>query len=165
MCASGFIKVGDWMSSTSGVVNANDVRCLLDYYLGIPHDIGECGASSDVPNEFTIPVYDGTNMDAPDYCTPIPCLRMSDPYDACSGGLHYKVAGFARMQLLGYQLSQGGGAVSVGHSGEGCVTLGEVPHNGNRITAEFREYVQDYDTSNECYDPSGTLLSSPRLNE
>ena len=66
VCASGFIKVGDWMSSTSGVVNADDVRCLLDYYLGIPHDLGECGASSDVPTEFTIPVYDGTTMDAPE---------------------------------------------------------------------------------------------------
>ena len=91
---------------------------------------------------------------------------MKDLDDVCSGGLHYRVAGFARMQILGYQLSQGeSDTVNVGHSGEGCVTLGEIPHNGNRITAEFREYVDDYDTSNECYDPSGSLLSAPKLTE
>jgi hypothetical protein len=167
VCASGFIQVDDWMSSTSGVVNADDVRCLLDYYLGIPHPLDECGASSDVAREFTIPVYGETNMDAPWYCDPVPCLRMKDLGDVCSGGLHYRVAGFARMQILGYQLSQGEGAVSVGHSGEGCVNItdGVDPNNGNRITAEFRDYVQDYDTSSKCYDPSGTLLSSPKLTE
>jgi hypothetical protein len=138
---------------------------LLDYYLGIPHDIGECGASSDVPHPFTIPVYDETNMDSPYNCTPIPCLRMKDLSDVCSGGLHYRIAGFARMQILGYQLSQGGGTVSVGHSGEGCVTLGEAPNDGNRITAQFLDYVQDYDTSDNCYDPSGTLRSSPKITQ
>jgi hypothetical protein len=137
---------------------------MLDYYLGIPHDLGDCGVSSDVMREFTIPVYDTTPLDL-DPPSEVPCLAMSDPYDPTSGGLHYQVAGFARMQLLGYQLSQGSGVVNVGHSGEGCVTHGEIPHNGNRITAEFREYVTDYSTSSECFDPSGTLLSSPRLTE
>jgi hypothetical protein len=163
-CASGFIKVGDWMSSTSGKVNADDVRCLLDYYLGIPHPIDECGVSSDVQHEFTIPVYDVSTAELGG--SSIPCLLMGPPYDGTSGGLHYRVAGFARMQILGYQLSQGTSEeVNVGHSGVGCTTVGEVPNNGSRITAEFRDYVQDIATSDECYDPSGTLLSAPRLNE
>ena len=163
-CASGMVKVGDWMSSTSGVVNADDVRCWLQYYQGThdencdPRPEGE-----EEPHPFTIPVYDYTTMD--DYDVDTPCLRMKDPGDPNTGGLHYHVAGFAKMQLLGFQLSQGTGVVMSGHTGEGCVTYGEEPHNGNRITALFEDFVYDYDTSSECFDPAGTLLSAPRINE
>jgi hypothetical protein len=91
---------------------------------------------------------------------------MKDPTDPSTGGLHYMVAGFAKMQLLGFQLSQGtSGPVQVGHTGEGCVTLGTIPNNGNRITAEFIDYVEDYASSSECYDPLGTLRASPKIVE
>jgi hypothetical protein len=91
---------------------------------------------------------------------------MKDPYDPSTGGLHYQVAGFARMQLLGFELSQGtSGSVSAGASGSLCVTLGTGPHEGNRITAQFLEYVQEFDPGSACYDPEGTLLSAPRLTE
>ena len=167
-CASGFVMVGDWMSSTSGVVNASDVLCQLLYYLGT-HDEYCNLRESPQPVPFTIPVYEYTNMDDPDLaelCNPIPCLRMKDHDDVCSGGLHYKVAGFARMQLLGFQLSQGESeTVNAGSDGTECVTEGVAPNNGNRITAAFLNWVDDIDTSNECYDPSGTLLSSPKLTE
>jgi hypothetical protein len=166
-CASGFIEVGDWMSSTSGKINGDDVRCMLDYYLGIPHPIEECGVSSDEVVPFIFPLYDISTADPsiPDGSS-IPCLRMSDPDDPSSGGLHYRVKGFARMELLGYQLSQGTSEeVSVGHDGYGCVTIGEIPNNGSRITARFIQWVEDSNTSSECYDPSGSLLHGPKLTE
>jgi hypothetical protein len=167
-CASGFVEVGDWMSSTSGVINADDVLCWLCYYLGPAAgcEASPCLEPTDAPvaHEFIIPVYDTTNLDQLNNA--IPCKSMTDPEDPSSGGLHYRVAGFARMQLLGFQLSQGTSeSVSAGDSGTGCVTLGTGPHEGNRITAQFLEYVQDFDTSSACYDPEGTLLSAPKLTE
>lgn len=170
-CASGFVKVGDWMSSTSGVINADDVLCWLCYYLGPASGCEDspCLApvGAPVPHEFTIPVYDADTFEM--YNIDTPCNSMNDPTDPSTGGLHYRVAGFARMQILGFQLSQGGSdTVSAGITGteeDGCVTFGTDPHEGNRITAEFLEYVQDTDTSNSCYDPEGTLLSAPRLTE
>jgi hypothetical protein len=165
-CASGFVQVGDWMSSTSGVINADDIRCLLSYYYG-SHD-EDCNERAELePQPFTIPVYEYTNMDLPWNCDPVPCLRMKDLDDECSGGLHYKVVGFAQMQLLGFQLSEGtSGGVSVGHDGTGCWTEASAePYEGNRITAEFLNYVTDFSSSNPCYDPLGTLLSAPKLTE
>lgn len=163
-CGNGYVEVGDWVSSTSGVVNADDVRCMLLYYLG-SHDLNCNPVDPWVPHPFTIPVYDGTTMDL-DPPSETPCLAMDDPDDPTSGGLHYRVSGFAKMQLLGFQLSQGGSVVvNAGNDGTECITIGEVPHNGNRITAEFIKYVEDYDSSNECYDPDGSLLTSGKLVE
>jgi Flp pilus assembly protein TadG len=164
-CASGFVQVGDWMSSASGVINADDVRCWLCYYLGPAPGCADSPCVDSIPHEFTIPVYDGTTLGEP-YYADTTCLRMKDPYDPSTGGLHYQVAGFARMQLLGFELSQGtSGSVSAGASGSLCVTLGTGPHEGNRITAQFLEYVQEFDPGSACYDPEGTLLSAPRLTE
>jgi hypothetical protein len=163
-CGNGYVAVGDWISSTSGVVNADDVRCMLLYYMG-SHDL-YCNPRETLdPRPFTIPVYTGTTMDL-EPPSEVPCLAMDNPYDPTSGGLHYYVSGFAKMQLLGFQLSQGGSVVvNAGNDGTECVTIGEIPHNGNRITAEFIKYVEDYDSSNECYDPEGSLLTSGKLVE
>jgi hypothetical protein len=163
-CGNGYVEVGDWISSTSGVVNADDVRCMLLYYMG-SHDLYCNPLEIWEPHPFTIPVYSGTTMDL-EPLSAIPCLSMDNPNDPTSGGLHYYVSGFAKMQLLGFQLSQGGSVtVNAGNDGTECITIGETPHNGNRITAEFIKYVTDYDSSNECYDPEGSLLTSGKLTE
>ncbi|HSJ54990.1 MAG TPA: pilus assembly protein TadG-related protein [Anaerolineae bacterium] len=51
----------------------------------------------------------------------------------------YRVAGFARMQLTGYQLSQGASSnvITYGDLGTTCETIGTDPNNGVRLTAEF----------------------------
>lgn len=165
-CASGFVAKGDWMSGASGVMNASDVGCALDYYLGIPHDLSDCGVSSSVPVGFTIPVYDYTTADPEGGSgSSTPCLSMTDPLDPSTGGLHYHVVGFARMQLLGYQLSQSANPVPdlTIFDPSQCETLGIVPNDGFRITAQFVEWVDDATSTNACYDPTGTLLSAPRL--
>jgi hypothetical protein len=166
-CASGFISVGDWISNATGVMNSKDhVLCWLRYYLG-SRDMDCNVVSPIVPHPFVIPVYDGTNADV----STGECNNMNDPLDPSTGGLHYLVAGFARMQLIGFRLSQGG-SVTVSEGNDGydldgtpCVTLGVEPSNGFRITARFMEYVVDFDSSSECYDPLGTLRSAPKLNE
>lgn len=174
-CASGYIQVDDWVSNTPGIMNANNqVLCYLDYYLGIWRDPKDCGVSSDVPQPFTIVVYDGTNADN----NTGTCNVMNDPTQPSTGGLHYRVAGFAKMGILGYLLSQGGKNVTAQIDNPefyglpsdfdpltDCVTLGAEPHSGNRITALFLEWVEDFNSSDACYDPTGTLLSAPRLTE
>jgi hypothetical protein len=110
-CRSGFIRVGDWVAGTTGVSSDSKIKNLLKYYI-------------DTPEEFTVVVWDKTNNQSG--CGPWP------------NGLHYHVAGFARMQLLGFQLSQGPG---YGHDGTGCVTLGVPPNDGNRLTARFIDWV------------------------
>jgi hypothetical protein len=108
-CPSGFIRVGDWTAGTTGVSNDSKVRKLLEYYI-------------DTPEEFTVVVWEETNGGGG--CGPWP------------SGLHYKVVGFARMQLLGYQLSQGKAYDPIVDPST-CVTLGEAPNDGNRLTARF----------------------------
>jgi hypothetical protein len=166
-CASGFVKVGDWMSGTSGVISSDDVTDLLDYYIGIRDENGDLRDVS-MPVTVTVPMYSGTNLDAVWNCKNVAtCKLMSNLEDPCSGGLHYRVAGFARMQILGYQLSQTTNPVPdlAEFDPSTCETWGVVPHDGNRISARFIEWVDDVNTSDACYDPSGTLLSSPKLTE
>ena len=179
-CASGFVKVGDWMNSTGGVKNADLVRCMLNYYMGIADE--SCPVYEDYPVEhsFTIPVFDITTMEVHPDKNPVPCNAMEQPYDPYVfsddpdnlwgkylDGLHYRVAGFARMQVRGYQLSSGTPTYQPGFDPEewGCYSPPYVPEDGFRISAEFLNWVDDVDTSAECYDPSGTLLSSPKLTE
>jgi hypothetical protein len=166
-CASGFIKVGDWISNATGVMNSQDhVLCWLRYYVG-SRDLDCNLVDPSVPHPFIIPIYQGTNEDV----ATGECNNMNDPGDPSTGGLHYQVAGFARMQLIGFRLSQGGSVVvsegndGYDYDGSPCKTIGQEPKNGFRITAYFIEYVVDLDTSNSCYDPLGTLLSAPRLSE
>ena len=161
-CSSGFIAVNDWVSGATGVMNDKDVLGWLDYYLGLTDGIS---------HTFTIIIYDFTSEIEP-YNTTSLCNAMQ-PSDSFppgenwpSAGLHYHVAGFGVMQIMGYQLSQGQGVVSVGHDGTGCEDLGVKPEKeGFRITAEYREWVTEWNANSACYDPLGTLLSAPKLKE
>ena len=164
-CGSGFVKVGDWMSSATGNMNADDVVCWLRYYLGeVDKDCNECPLCE--PQPFTIPVYDAISAEEEFGGSLTPCLPMSNPLEPDTGGLHYRVAGFAQMQLLGFNVSQGLGVLYGDPDFALCETHGEGPHDGERITAEFLEYIEDdFTNSSECFDPKGTLRSAPKLNE
>jgi Flp pilus assembly protein TadG len=171
-CASGFIAVGDWVSGATGVMNAGagsseqQMRVLdwLDYYLGLD-------PSDPVSHTFSIIVWDYTSeisgttslCNAMDPGGGVPIGQNWD-----SAGLHYHVRGFGVMQIMGYQLSNASGesVVNVGHDGTGCEDLGVFPEKGGfRITASFEDFVTEWDSSDACYDPLGTLLSAPRLHE
>jgi len=171
-CAVGFIQTDDWVSAGVGIMNSDtQVQCYLDYYLGIPRDVLDCGWTSPDPNSFTVIVYDGDNGGTG-------CGNPSTLWDppASPDGMHYRVAGFAQMQILGYELSQGAGVTEQIDNPEDfglpsdfdpmvdCESpfgVGE----GNRITALFIEFVTDFSSSSSCYDPLGTLLASPKLFE
>lgn len=113
-CRSGFVHVGDWMAGTTGVSNDSKVRKALDYYI-------------DTPQEAVVPVWDITNGSGG--CGP--------------GGLQYRAAGFARMQILGYKLSQGNAYPDESvFDPSTCVTLGTPPNDGNRISAKFIEWAE-----------------------
>jgi hypothetical protein len=75
----------------------------------------------DTPEEFTVIVWDFTR-------------------EAGGCNQEYHVVGFARMQLLGYQLAQGGGSAH-GDTGEFCTPMGlepgQDPNDGQRLTANF----------------------------
>jgi hypothetical protein len=155
-CASGYIRTGDWAAGTSGVKTTdNNVLDWLDYYLGLVDGI---------QHPFTIPVYDYTNEIEP-WSVNGGCSVMTDIEDPSSGGLHYHIVGFAKMQIMGYQLSQGGGQIMVGDQGLECETVGLDPGNGFRITARFLEWVTDWNTDDACYDPYSTLRASPKILE
>lgn len=196
-CASGFVQVGDWLAAAPGDMNANDIRCALNYYLGYddPADPTDDGCSDGMPHSFTVPVYDYTTADLG--INTASCGAMSDPCnvydDTPTYGLHYHVAGLARMQVIQYQLSQGqeyppddvlaergllNYVSSCSTYYDFVVTPGTEtpepgatptptpePPEGFRITVEFLEYVQDFSSSDDCYDPSGTLWSSPRITQ
>jgi hypothetical protein len=105
-CANGFVEVGDWMSAATGDMNSVDVRCWLSYYAGyVDPDVPKVCADGE-PHSMTVPVYGQTTADLEGGST-TPCLSMDNPCDPTSGGLHYQVAGFARANILQYQLSHG----------------------------------------------------------
>ena len=181
-CASGYVIYGDWVANSTGVATASGVRCYLDYYLGLRND--DCSLREvPYPVPFTIPVYDYTNVSYFENSNPAACGGHVDPGeldDPSAWGLHYHVAGFAKMQLLGYLLSQGEsgnvyGAVIADPAAYGlpvpfdpeidCVTLGDPPHDGNRITAVLLDFVEEFVPEDSCVDPTGTLLSAPKLTE
>jgi hypothetical protein len=140
-CSSGFIEVGDWVAGTTGVVNDVKVRNELEYYIGIKDD------PDHPPHPFTTIVYTTTN--GMQGCGPWP------------NGLHYQVAGFAQMQLLGYKLAQGV-AYDPWIDPAECRALGEVPNDpneGNRLTAKFLQWGGG--EGGRCY-AVGSLLA-PRL--
>lgn len=142
-CSSGFIAVGDWVAGTTGVVNDSKVRRQLEYYIGIPGD------PTHPPQPFTSIVWDYIH-EGQQGCGPWP------------NGLHYHVAGFAQMQLLGYKLSQGLEYDPWVDPAE-CIALNEPPggdpNAGNRLTARFIQWGGG-ETGN-CY-AVGTLLA-PQL--
>jgi hypothetical protein len=127
-CNSGFVAVDDWVAGTTGVTSDVKVRKALDHYIDnlIPftvivwHEI-YCGDGQ------TSEECEGAEGQG---CGPWP------------SGLHYRVKGFARMQLLGYKLAEGeGNAHDPWVDPLQCVPLGEVPGDdpnaGNRLTAKF----------------------------
>jgi Flp pilus assembly protein TadG len=83
-CRSGLVGVGEYLASDSGVSNAQGIRQWLDYYGGFPPKY-----STAVP--FTVPVWDEA-LEGP-ACNP--------------DGQAYRVAGFAKVQLIAYKLSGG----------------------------------------------------------
>jgi len=134
-CRSGLIKVGDWVGGSTGVANAAFIRNTLRYdYI-------------DPQRHFAVVVWDETNEGAG-------CGRPD-------GGLWYHVTGFAEMQLLGYDLSQGLGQAAIYDTVDftRCQTLGFEPHGGVRLTARFIRWVSG--EPGDC-DPHGSLLT-PRL--
>ncbi len=132
-CQSGLIRVGDDVAGTTGDKNSGQIRQILKYYI-------------DTPAHFTVPVWEVNNNG-----------------QGCGheqGGLWYRVAGFAEMQLIGYQLSQGQGQIyDPIRDPSTCVTLGSAPHGGNRLTAYFIRWVEG--EPGNC-DAGGSLLT-PRL--
>ncbi len=197
-CGNGYVETGDWVANSTGIQQKFEgVRCVLDYYLGILRDDCILQNVDAGPIPFTIVVYDGTNISS-DNPNPSACggdSSYADLYDPTGWGLHYHVAGFAQMQILGYELSQGGENVSsqinnleylksldwgdpiapdvwqnidLSDGFDPMVDCWNPPtafQDGNRITAYFMSWVTSYSSSNECYDPWGTLLASPRLVE
>lgn len=142
-CSSGFIAVGDWVAGTTGTVNDIKVRDWLEYYIGDPDD------ENKPPQPFTTVVWDYVH-EGQQGCGPWP------------NGLHYRVAGFAEMQLLGYKLSEGQ-EYDPWIDPEKCIALGELPgeepNTGRRLTARFLKWGGG-ETGN-CY-AIGTLLA-PQL--
>jgi hypothetical protein len=150
-CASGWIAVGDWAAGTTGVSNDVKVRRMLQEYIGIEEHPNDDHVYD--PIEFIVVVYGpGENsvsggIEAPGVITDgTGCGKATDPYTM--HGQFYNVVGFAQMQLLGYQLSQGGPYDPPppdwpDFSPTQCITMGVVPpNNGNRLTAVFRKWVQ-----------------------
>jgi hypothetical protein len=174
------------MSAATGDMNSGEVRCWLSYYAGYEDPSLQDVCADGVPHSFTVPVYDQSTADLVGGSS-TPCLRMTNPCDYRTGGLHYRVAGFAQVQLLQFQLSNGQeippddalDAETLARI-DSCVdyydfacdpvvdpdcNIEELKQDGFRMTVDFIRYVQDFSSSNECYDPLGTLWSSPKLTE
>ena len=189
-CASGFVKVGDWIAGAPGDMSSSGVRCALDYYLDFQDLSNPC--TDELPHTFTVPVYSETTADLG--ISGASCGVMSNPCNPFdinpAYSLHYKVSGLARMQILQYQLSEGVGAVEYPADDQldsatldrinSCISyydfqcdpdldpdcdINEKKKDGFRLTVEFINWVDDFSSSDACYDPEGTLLSSPRLTE
>ncbi|MGD9148279.1 MAG: pilus assembly protein TadG-related protein [Anaerolineae bacterium] len=149
-CSSGWIAVGDWAAGTTGVSNDVKIRRHLQEYIGIEEKPNDDGVFD--PIEFVVVVY-GPGENTTDgwigYNGVITdgtgCGKATDP--ETMHGQFYNVVGFAKMQLLGYKLSQGDAYDPVlppwpSFSYTECITMGVVPpNNGNRLTAVFREWV------------------------
>ena len=189
-CASGFVEVGDWIAAAPGDMSSSGVRCALDYYLDFQDLSNPC--TDDLPHTFTVPVYVTTTVDLG--ISGASCGVMSDPCNPFdinpTYSLHYKVSGLARMQILQYQLSEGVGAVEYPADDQlteeqlarinSCESyydfqcdpdldpdceIDDKKKDGFRITVEFVNWVVSFSSSDACFDPDGTLLSSPKLTE
>jgi hypothetical protein len=143
-CTSGWIAVGDWAAGTTGVSNDVKIRRHLQEYIGIEEQPNDDGIYD--PIEFVVVVYGpGENTtggyigDTGVITDGSGCGKATDPYTM--HGQFYNVVGFAKMQLLGYELSQGGPYDPIIAPSE-CITYGvQPPNSGNRLTAVFREWV------------------------
>jgi hypothetical protein len=192
-CASGFVQVGDWVASAPGDMAKAQVRCALDYYLQFYDPDNPCTDADLLTASFTVPLYDYTTEDLGYHsstCGPMP--EPCHPEIITPGySVHYHVAGLARMQILQYRLTKGGSeqikypadedlTVEQQNRISQCIdyydfacdpvvdpecNIEEEKGDAFRITVEFLEYVDDWDSTDECYDPYGTLWSSPKLTQ
>jgi hypothetical protein len=138
----GYLSVGEEVAGVPGIANAELVRSQLDAWI-----------ASHEP--FVVPLYYETSSD-----------------ELQGGGCtaYYRVSGFAVMQLLGYQLSQGGGAANSDYIPsepsevlQMCTNIGDVPEAtcddpncGNRITVYFIHRIDATSLPGDC-DSSGTI--------
>jgi hypothetical protein len=147
-CLSGWIEAGrDWVAGGAGVKNDVCTRKLLDCYAGIESSITGCPevvCTEDILGQpITVIIYDvveGTG---------------------CNSGqqenkMKYHVVGFAKFQILGYELSQGSGSAA-GLNPDDCVDWGG---SGNRITGEFIDWADG--TGGEC-DPIGNIIGASMI--
>jgi hypothetical protein len=139
------VEIGDLVAGGPGTVTSQGVRDQLDQYIGFPYN------SDDPPLPFVVPLFT-TTIEG----------------QGCNQA--YIVSGFAVMQLLGYELSQGGGSVTYDPWVDPllCTNMpppgvepvvpepGELPNYGRRLTAFFMGLIDPSSLSGEC-DPSGTL--------
>ncbi len=192
-CASGFVKVGDWISGAPGDMGSSGARCALDHYIDFYDPLNPC--TDELQRSITVPVYDYLSTNYPvgnpyqtsdSTCGPMP--NPCNPYEgANSYVVHYHVAGLARMNILQYQLSEGVGSVKyppdealtpeqlarinscasyydfLCDPADPTCDVNEKKNNGFRITVEFIEWVSDYNSDDDCEDPFGTLWASPKL--
>lgn len=129
-CRSGFISVGDWVAGTVGVNNANAIGGLLETY----RITGE---------PFTVVVWETTNGKGG--CGAGPAGEYNTAQQI---GMHYRVAGFARMEVVGYQLPNGNPMpdASVFDYATRCTTIAPPEQNkekqGFRISAKFLGWAE-----------------------
>jgi hypothetical protein len=170
-CNSGFITVGDWAAGVPGVTNDVKIRRHLQWYIGFPEWVnnpghGDCPVDAYNDNQcpdpapyhdVTIVVYgpsiDGTTNWMGQVITGTGvitggsgCGKVSTNSGDLWADMHgdfYNVVGFARMRLLGYQLSQGE-SFDPWIEPSRCITTGlhdmaygDPPNDGNRLTATF----------------------------
>jgi hypothetical protein len=138
----GWLSVGEHVAGATGVKTGNPVLTELNKWI-------------DDHQPFTVPLWNEANSEG----------------TGC-GDSYYIVAGFARMQLIGYDLSQGGGAAYDPWIPEyyeceeimqmcenvGYIPAGEDPNCGNRLTAYFINMVDLTSIPGEC-DSFGTVTT------
>jgi type II secretory pathway pseudopilin PulG len=163
-CTSGWIEVGDWVANDGGISASKDIKNILNCYGGFDLEPGgtETCDHPGVPQPFTVIIYDvhGCPWDDP-YCEDgweCTCAKSGSGSPDEPTGHGYRVAGFARFQLIGYKLANE--KEGQGHDGNGCE--GQDPGTGgNRITGRYLGTVEG--GSGNC-GASGAMLA-PRLRE
>ncbi|MGC9334636.1 MAG: hypothetical protein ACP5JJ_10840 [Anaerolineae bacterium] len=146
---TGMIGIDEEVSGATGVMVGNDVTDQLDKYTSNPTDMIQNG---EYPISFVVPLY-------------------TEASDEGGCGKTYTVSGFARMQLIGYELSQGSGAAedpwinptictNVAPIGVEPIVPepGELPNYGFRLTAFFMEFVEPESIAGAC-DGYGTITT------
>jgi hypothetical protein len=141
----GKLGIGEWVAGGPGTVNGDYVRDQLNRWISSPGALVDNDEST-WPKAFTVPVFTTT---------------------ANLGGCNqaYLVSGFGRMQLIGYQLSQGGGTnveqdpwvdPSVCTDVYDPFGEGEEPNKGRRLTAIFYDLILEDALTGSC-EPYGTI--------
>jgi hypothetical protein len=147
----GYLGIGELVAGGPGTVNGDYVRDMLNLWISSP-EVFQLDDESTWPQAFTVPVYTST-------------------IEAGGCNQAYLTAGFARMQLLGYQLSQGGGKVEYDPWVDPslCTDVtdpygeGEEPNKGRRLTAIFYDMIDEDALPGDC-NPFGTI-STIRIKE